>query len=68
MQKLARDRILKIINESGWHCGVRSLDDAEYYIEFKRKLFEEVDELLAETNFEELADIVEGICVFNKSY
>ena len=61
MQKLVRDRIPEIINESGRHCSVRVLDDAEYYIELKRKLVEEVDEFLAETNLEELADILEVI-------
>ncbi len=67
MQKLVRDRIPEIINESGRHCSVRVLDDAEYYIELKRKLVEEVDEFLAETNLEELADILEVIYALTKA-
>ena len=67
MQKLVRDRIPEIINESGRHCSVRVLDAAEYYIELKRKLVEEVDEFLAETNIEELADIVEVIYALTKA-
>ena len=66
MQKLVRDQIPEIIKKSGRHCSVRVLDDQEYYIELKRKLVEEVDEFLAETNLEELADIVEVIYALTK--
>jgi predicted house-cleaning noncanonical NTP pyrophosphatase (MazG superfamily) len=61
MQKLVRDKIPEIIERAGRNCHVRVLDDAEYFLELKRKLLEEVNEFLAETNLEELADIVEVI-------
>jgi len=59
MQKLVRDQIPKIIEKSGRICRVRILEDAEYFLELKKKLVEEVNEFFTETNLEELADIVE---------
>lgn len=67
MQKLVRDQIPKIIENTGRRCKVRVLDEAEYYLELKKKLVEEVDEFLAEANLEELADIVEVIYALTKS-
>lgn len=43
------------------------LNETEYYLELKKKLVEEVDEFLAATNIEELADIVEVIYALVKA-
>ena len=62
-----RDRIPTIIEKSGRRCHVHALDDTEYLLELKKKLAEEVDEFLEETNLEELADIVEVIYTLAKA-
>ncbi|MBL3284209.1 Nucleoside triphosphate pyrophosphohydrolase [Rickettsiales endosymbiont of Paramecium tredecaurelia] len=67
MRKLVRDEIPKIIEKTGRGCNVRVLDEEEYFLELKKKLVEEVDEFLAETNLEELADIVEVIYALAKA-
>lgn len=59
--KLVRDKIAEIINNSGRKANIRILNDSEYYSELKKKLQEEVDEFLNSDNIEELADILEVI-------
>ncbi len=36
MQKLVRDQIPKIIENTGRRCNVRVLDETEYYLELKK--------------------------------
>lgn len=61
--KLVRDRIPEIIENSGKKFTTRILDDNEYINELKKKLVEEMEEYQqTETNedaLEELADILE---------
>ena len=57
--KLVRDRIPEIIEANGHNCEVRILSEAEYVLELKKKLLEEVAEYLEEGSIEELADILE---------
>lgn len=59
--KLVRDNILSIIQESGRTTKSRKLYDNEYLKELKIKLQEEVSEFLESDNIEELADIMEVI-------
>lgn len=70
--KLVRDRIPEIIEESGKKANYRVLSQEEYRQALKDKLLEEVLELLAaETNserIEEIADIKEVILAIRKVF
>ena len=57
--KLVRDRIPEIIRASGKSCVTRVLDDAEYIAALDLKLQEELNEYLADSSMEELADLLE---------
>lgn len=59
--KLVRDRIPEIIEESGKRCKVRVLDDEEYLRMIDAKLDEELAEYHKDQNIEELADLLEVI-------
>lgn len=59
--KLVRDKIPKIINESGKECIIEIMDDEEYEGELNKKLVEEVKEYIESENIEEIADILEVI-------
>lgn len=63
--KLVRDRIPTIIEQSGKTFTTRILDDEEYRKELQKKAFEELEEYVqAETDeaaLEELADVLEII-------
>jgi len=63
--KLVRDNIPKIIEDSGQKCMVKKLDRVTYIKELKIKLKEEVSEYLESKNneeaVEELADVLEII-------
>lgn len=63
--KLVRDKIPEIINETGKSCTTKILNSEEYKLELKRKLVEESKELLDAKShdemIEELADIYEVI-------
>ncbi|KJE25672.1 nucleoside triphosphate pyrophosphohydrolase [Geobacillus thermoleovorans] len=63
--KLVRDRIPIIIEQSGKTFTTRILDDEEYRKELQKKAFEELEEYVqAETDeaaLEELADVLEII-------
>ncbi|WP_394542674.1 pyrophosphohydrolase domain-containing protein [Priestia aryabhattai] len=63
--KLVRDRIPEIIQESGDECVVEVLTEHEYLKELQKKGNEELKEYLAASNskeaIEELADLLEVI-------
>ncbi|MBL4953049.1 nucleoside triphosphate pyrophosphohydrolase [Neobacillus sp. YIM B02564] len=63
--KLVRDRIPEIIENTGKKFSTRILDDQEYIKELKKKSFEELDEYVNADNdkdaIEELADLLEII-------
>ena len=58
-EKLVRDRILEIIEESGKACVTRVLSDVEYLAALDVKLQEELNEYQADKSLEELADLLE---------
>ena len=60
--KLARDRIPDIIEESGKACVTEILSDEEYLCMVDAKLDEELAEYHKDQNIEELADLMEVIC------
>lgn len=69
--KLIRDNIPKIIEESGKECTVSVLDDEEYVLKLKEKLVEEAKEVLLADNKEiinELADVLEVFETIEKTY
>jgi predicted house-cleaning noncanonical NTP pyrophosphatase (MazG superfamily) len=60
--KLIRDRIVETIEKDGRIPVVKTLDALEYDLQLKKKLVEEVDELLkaeGESVLEEMADVYE---------
>lgn len=59
--KLVRDKIPEIIEESGAKCKVRVLTDSEYLEMIDKKLDEELKEYQKDKNLEELADMLEVI-------
>lgn len=60
--KLVRDRIPQIIQESGQLCNTRILTDSEYITALDAKLQEELAEYKESRSIEELADIFEVLC------
>lgn len=61
MGKLVRDKIVKIIKDSGKEPIYHVLTNDEYKEEVYRKLQEEVNELCRERNSEEMADVIEAL-------
>lgn len=59
--KLVRDRIPEIIENSGAECKTKILSDEEYLIMLDAKLDEELAEYHKDKNLEELADLLEVI-------
>ena len=59
--KLVRDRIPDIIEESGKACVTEILSDEEYLCMVDAKLDEELAEYHKDQNIEELADLMEVI-------
>jgi predicted house-cleaning noncanonical NTP pyrophosphatase (MazG superfamily) len=57
--KLIRDKIPQIIEQSGKKAIVKQLDSTQYIAQLNSKLGEELDEYLESGNVEELADLVE---------
>ena len=57
--KLVRDNVPQIIEQSGKTCKTRVLSDGEYVSQLNAKLGEELAEYLQSGEVEELADIVE---------
>jgi len=70
--KLVRDHIPDIIENSGNTCGVKVLDLEEYMDELKKKLVEESNEALnsidKESLIKELADVLEVIDALKITY
>ena len=59
--KLIRDNIPKIIENSGKKCTVEVMDDDMYLEYLDRKLNEELAEYQADKSIEELADLLEVV-------
>lgn len=70
--KLVRDNIPTIIKNSGKTCKVHTLNRQEYQDELKKKLLEEVNEVLEASSkehlIEEMADVMEVFKALQKSY
>lgn len=59
--KLIRDRIPEIIEQTGTQYRVRTLDETEYKVQLDKKLQEELNEYSTSGKVCELADMVEVI-------
>lgn len=59
--KLVRDNIPRIIEESGEKCDVEVLSEANYLFALERKMDEEMKEFRESHDLEELADLMEVI-------
>lgn len=65
--KLIRDKIPEIINNSGKKCETQVLTDREYLEMLDKKLDEELLEYHNDKNIEELADILEVVLAAAKA-
>ena len=65
--KLVRDKIPQMIQNSGKTAVTRVLNDSEYRQYLRTKLQEEVDEYLQSGECEELADILEVLLALAKA-
>ena len=59
--KLVRDKIPEIIEDSGKTCEIEVLDDKTYLEMLDKKLTEELNEYYESHNAEELADLLEVV-------
>ena len=59
--KLVRDRIPDLIEQSGKSCLCRTLEQNDYLNALDEKLQEELNEYLSDKTLEELADLLEVI-------
>ena len=66
--KLVRDRIPEIIENSGNHCEIEVVSDEVALEYLYKKLNEEVSELIEDKNLEEIADVVEVLFAIGKKY
>ncbi len=66
--KLVRDNIPKIILQNGDLAKTHIADDKEYKQKLRKKLVEEVNEFLSNTNEKELADVKEVLTAIAKLY
>ena len=66
--KLVRDRIPEIIENSGNHCEVEVVNNEVALEYLYKKLNEEVSELLEDKNLEEIADVIEVLFAIGKKY
>lgn len=66
--KLVRDRIPEIIENSGNHCDVEVVSDEVALEYLYKKLQEEVDELIEDKNLEEIVDVVEVLFAIGGKY
>jgi len=65
--KLVRDKIPDIIENSGRKAIYHLLSEAEYLIALDEKLFEEVNEYQADKSLEEMADVLEVLYAICKA-
>ena len=66
MNKLVRDKIPEIIENTGKSCVTHVLNDEEYIAALEVKLNEEVTEYQNDKNLEEMADVLEvlqALCI-----
>lgn len=66
--KLVRDKIPQIIEESGSKCEVEIVDKLTALEYLYRKLVEETNELLTDKNIEEVVDVIEVAFAIGKLY
>lgn len=66
--KLVRDMIPEIIENSGNHCEIEIVNDHVALEYLYKKLQEEVDELIEDKNIEEIADIIEVLFAIGGKY
>lgn len=59
--KLVRDKIPSIIEQSGKQCAVETLDNDDYFDRLNEKLAEELEEYNQDFSVEELADLLEVV-------
>jgi len=64
--KLVRDNIPEIIENTNKTTKIYICDEREYYQRLKKKLLEEVQEFIEDDTIEELADILEVIYALAK--
>lgn len=57
--KLVRDFIPQMIEQSGKHCETEKVESKEIKLRLEDKLIEEFNEYLEDNNLEELADMME---------
>lgn len=65
--KLVRDKIPDIIENSGRKAKYHILSEAEYLTALDEKLFEEVNEYQADKSLEEMADVLEVLYAICKA-
>lgn len=65
--KLVRDKIPEIIENSGKQCEIEILSDEKYLEMIDKKLDEELAEYHKDKNLEELADLLEVIYAATKA-
>ena len=66
--KLVRDNIPQIIENSGNKCEVEIVSDKIALDYLYKKLQEEVDELIEDKNLEEIADVIEVLFAIGRKY
>lgn len=66
--KLVRDKIPEIIENSENHCEIEIVSDDVALEYLYKKLQEEVDELLSDKNLEEIADVIEVLFAIGRKY
>ena len=65
--KLVRDKIPKIIKESGKKCKTRKMKPAEVQDYFQAKILEELEELFENPCAEEMGDVMEAVDCLRKA-
>jgi predicted house-cleaning noncanonical NTP pyrophosphatase (MazG superfamily) len=65
--KLIRDKIPEIIENSGRKAKYHVLSKEEYLVALDKKLFEEVEEYQADKSLEEMADVLEVLYAICKA-
>ena len=66
--KLVRDKIPQIIEESGSECEIEQVGDKTALEYLYKKLIEETSELLMDKNIEEVIDVIDVALAIGKLY